>query len=256
MGEIATYRNVHTSFWQDAFVLDLTPEEKYFYLYIMTNSKTTQCGVYEIPKKVMELETGYNRETVDKLLNRFVEYGKVEYCEETKEMLIKNWLKYNSSKSPKIMTCIEREVSEIKCRRFKKYCIDTLCIDLGEEEEEEREEEEEKEEKKQKPVRHKYGLYENVLLSDTDMEKLVKEFTDYQERVERLSEYIASTGKSYKNHLATIRSWARKDTDKKKGNPFDELLRKELANDQNRNNSPDENNKRVLPDVLPGRGND
>ena len=52
---MATYRNIHTSFWQDTFVLDLTPEEKYFYLYLMTNSKTTQCGVYELPKKVMDL---------------------------------------------------------------------------------------------------------------------------------------------------------------------------------------------------------
>lgn len=64
----------------------------------------------------------------------------------------------------------------------------------------------------QKPTRHKYGFYKNVLLSDDDMEKLKAEFpTDWQERIDRLSEYIASTGKSYKNHLATIRSWARKD---------------------------------------------
>ena len=62
-----------------------------------------------------------------------------------------------------------------------------------------------------KPVRHKYGAYSNVLLSDTDLEKLKAEFPDWQERIERLSEYIASTGKSYKNHLATIRSWAKKD---------------------------------------------
>ena len=62
-----------------------------------------------------------------------------------------------------------------------------------------------------KEVRHKYGSYNNVLLSDTDLEKLKTEFRDYEERIERLSEYIASTGKSYKNHLATIRSWAKKD---------------------------------------------
>lgn len=62
-----------------------------------------------------------------------------------------------------------------------------------------------------KPTRHKYGAYNNVLLSDTDIEKLKEEFPDWQERIERLSEYIASTGKSYKNHLATIRSWAKKD---------------------------------------------
>ena len=62
-----------------------------------------------------------------------------------------------------------------------------------------------------KETRHKYGAYNNVLLTDTDLEKLKTEFPDYQERIERLSEYIASTGKSYKNHLATIRSWAKKD---------------------------------------------
>lgn len=63
-----------------------------------------------------------------------------------------------------------------------------------------------------KPTRHKYGRYNNVLLSDEDYQKLQAEFPhDYSERIERLSEYIASTGKSYKSHLATIRMWARKD---------------------------------------------
>lgn len=82
-----------------------------------------------------------------------------------------------------------------------------------------------------KPTRHKYGAYRNVLLSDEEHEKLRNEFPhDYSDRIERLSEYIASTGKSYKNHLATIRSWARKDADKKKaecgkpGNVFLEML--------------------------------
>ena len=63
-----------------------------------------------------------------------------------------------------------------------------------------------------KPIRHKYGHYSNVLLSDEDLKKVKAEFPDdWSERIERLSEYIASTGKSYKNHLATIRSWSRKD---------------------------------------------
>ncbi len=68
-----------------------------------------------------------------------------------------------------------------------------------------------------KETRHKYGAYNNVLLSDTDLEKLKTEFPDYLSRIERLSEYIASTSKSYKNHLATIRSWAKKDAQKKVG---------------------------------------
>lgn len=66
-----------------------------------------------------------------------------------------------------------------------------------------------------KPVRHKYGEYKNVLLTDEDMEKLKSEFPDdWQQRIERLSGYIESTGKSYKNHLATIRNWAKRDKEK------------------------------------------
>lgn len=65
--------------------------------------------------------------------------------------------------------------------------------------------------------RHKYGEYQNVLLSDSDMQKLKAEFsTDWEERIENLSSYMESHGKTYKNHLATIRNWAREDREAKK----------------------------------------
>ena len=67
-----------------------------------------------------------------------------------------------------------------------------------------------------KPTRHKYGEYKNVLLSDEEFEKLKEEFhEDWESRIERLSEYIAISGKSYKNHLATIRKWSKADAEKK-----------------------------------------
>jgi predicted transcriptional regulator len=79
-----------------------------------------------------------------------------------------------------------------------------------------------------KDIRHKYGEYQNVLLSDLDLEKLKNEFpNDYGERIERLSAYMKSTGKSYKDHLATIRNWARKDAGSaqpKKENPTDDFM--------------------------------
>jgi len=65
------------------------------------------------------------------------------------------------------------------------------------------------------PARHKYGAYGNVLLSDEEMDKLKAEFPeDWQQRIERLSEYMASKGTGYKNHLATIRAWAKKDAER------------------------------------------
>ena len=82
-----------------------------------------------------------------------------------------------------------------------------------------------------KPTHHKYGMYENVLLTDEDYQKLQEEFPhDYSARIERLSEYIASTGKKYKNHLATIRNWAKRDYENKptkatkSSNPFLDML--------------------------------
>ena len=52
-----------------------------------------------------------------------------------------------------------------------------------------------------------------MLLTDEELDKLKELFpADLQDRIERLSEYIASTGKKYKSHYATIRAWANRDS--------------------------------------------
>lgn len=73
--------------------------------------------------------------------------------------------------------------------------------------------------KKVKQVKHKHGEYNNVLLTDEELEKLKAEYSDLDDRIERLSSYIASTGKAYKSHYATIRNWARKDKEQPKQQP-------------------------------------
>ena len=120
---MAKFRQIHVEFWQDGFVLELTPEEKYFYIYLMTNSKTCQCGIYELPKRIIETETGYNRETVDKLLKRFEEYGKIKYSDETREIIILNWIKHNRIDSIKVKKCIEKELNQVKNKEFLKLFI-------------------------------------------------------------------------------------------------------------------------------------
>ncbi len=127
---MAIYRQVHISFWQDEFVLNLTPEEKFFYLYLMTNSKTSQCGIYELSKKVMCFETGYNMETIEKLLGRFIHYGKILYDESNKELMLVNWIKYNGSASEKVHKRIADELREIKTEEFLTLFHD-LWIDYG-----------------------------------------------------------------------------------------------------------------------------
>ena len=65
--------------------------------------------------------------------------------------------------------------------------------------------------KKNTKKKEAYGEFKNVLLTDDELEKLKKRFSDYGLRIEKLSNYIASKGVKYKSHYATILNWARND---------------------------------------------
>ncbi len=84
--------------------------------------------------------------------------------------------------------------------------------------------------KKEKPQKHKHGQYQNVLLSDDELEKLKTEFpSDWQERIERVSEYCASKGATYKNYLATIRNWAKRDIKNKEKHAMQPYRKNDVA---------------------------
>ena len=78
---------------------------------------------------------------------------------------------------------------------------------------------EDKKEYKEKSIKENYGVFENVLLTKEEFIKLKEAYSDYLDRINRLSEYIASSGKTYKSHYATILSWARKDKTEGKSPP-------------------------------------
>ncbi|MGK9301441.1 hypothetical protein, partial [Melissococcus plutonius] len=91
-----------------------------------------------------------------------------------------------------------------------------------------------------KVLRKKYGEYKNVLLSDKELETLKQEFsTDWEDRIERVSEYCASQGKSYKNYLATIRNWAKRDKKPQQVGYKQQSIRQEILPDWV-NNPPEE----------------
>ena len=56
-----------------------------------------------------------------------------------------------------------------------------------------------------------YGKFQNVFLSEKELEDIRQTIPDWKDYIERLSGYMASTGKQYQNHAATIISWARQD---------------------------------------------
>ena len=126
--------------------------------------------------------------------------GQIGGSSNKKENKVKANDKQNESK-----TEANDKQSESQAEAINDYMINDYMIN-----------EKEKINKKEKPAKHQYGKYKNVLLSDDELEELKKEFpVDWQERIERVSEYCASKGRAYKNYLATIRAWARKDGDAK-----------------------------------------
>ena len=69
-----------------------------------------------------------------------------------------------------------------------------------------------KDNKSTKKTRHKYGDNQNVLMTKEEYDKLSEKFpNDLEKRINNLSYYMASTGKSYKSHYMTIIAWARRD---------------------------------------------
>lgn len=65
---------------------------------------------------------------------------------------------------------------------------------------------------KKEIIKEKFGEFENVLLSADELQKLKSKLgSETEGYIERLSSYIASSGKRYKSHYATILSWTQKD---------------------------------------------
>ena len=125
---MAIYRNIQLSFWTDNKVLDeFTPEDKYFYLYLLTNPQTNLCGCYEVSFKSMSDDTGYTKETIVRLLKRFEEvHDIIRFNEATKEVLILKWHKYNWSKSEKTLAGVVNASKYIKCETFKNFVLNAV----------------------------------------------------------------------------------------------------------------------------------
>lgn len=137
---MAIFRKIHTQIWSDPFFSELESDKKIFYLYILTNERTRQCGIYEISKKHIAFDLGITIDKVSKLIYYFTSVGKIKFSDSTNEIAVKNWAKYNYSTSPKVVKCIESELKLVKNRVLIEYIysIDTV---LQEEQEEEQEEE-------------------------------------------------------------------------------------------------------------------
>lgn len=113
------YRPVDIEFWQDEFVLELSSEQKLTYIFLLTNRRTTQCGIYNIGLTIAQLELQFSEEKIKEHLKFFQERGKLLYDNDNKEIMLLNWYKYNNTHNHKnIRICINKELRRIKTTEF------------------------------------------------------------------------------------------------------------------------------------------
>lgn len=238
---MAIYRNIQMSFWTDSKIIDdFTPDERYFYLYLLTNPHTNLIGCYEISTKHIADETGYTKEKVDKLITKLSKDHKViVYSKESKEMLLVNWHKYNWTQSEKLRKLLSKEIDGVKNVDFKAFLtdlyngIDTVSIphqygmdttvtvtvtDTVSVTDTDTDKSLTENSKGMKEEKHKRGNYGHVLLSDKDIEALTRNHgeADTQAAIDYLDAYIEEKNYKSKNHKSTIERWVF-DAVKKKG---------------------------------------
>lgn len=241
---MSLFRKVHTEFWRDPRVLEeLTPEDKLFFLYLLTNPNTTQLGIYKITKKQIAFELGYSIESINILMERFEnKYDFIKYNSETRELAIKMWGKYNLTRGGKPMIdCIEKELKEVKDTSLVDYILiniekddikkvlvkylennnnndtyDDTLPNIKQEKEKEKEEEKDKDKDidKEKVSDYEKIYKENIGVVNQIVKDWIKDITNKidLELFKKAIEIATDKGKCNKGYVAgIINKWVDKD---------------------------------------------
>ena len=122
------YAMVMTDFWSVSEGMMMTPQDKYFYIYLLTNPNTNHIGIYQISKKQMAFDLSYSIDTVHLLMERFIEHHKlIRYNPEMRELAIKNWGKHNLYKDSKpVLDCIFSELKDVGDPSLIQYVSESI----------------------------------------------------------------------------------------------------------------------------------
>ena len=243
------------SFWTDPKIADdFTPEDRYLYLYLITNPHTNLCGCYEISLKQISDETGYTKDRIEKLLERLErDHRTIVFSPETREVLLVNWHKYNWTTSEKLRVPLYKEIKSVKNVDFKAFLeniyngIDTVSIpyrygsdttvsvsvsdNIS------------NSVNKKKKV---YGVYKHIRLTETEYETLISEYGEYETlyAIRYLDEYIEMKGIKYKSHYLAMRKWVYEAAEKERKKHGDRRVETKQDEEQ-RNAELDEHIRRV-----------
>jgi len=105
-------RSINTSFWSDEFNETLTPLEKYFFLYLLTNPYTNMCGVYKLGIKRICFETGMTEKEVNHAFQSLSKGFKAFYIIPDGYVILRKFIK-NQSYNANMKTAVFNQINEL-----------------------------------------------------------------------------------------------------------------------------------------------
>ena len=124
------YSKIQRNFWETDEAREMTPEEKYFWMYLQTNANVNTLGCYAFRMRKAMDETGYNRETIEKLLQKMRQVLRILYDEETKEVFLLHWAEGNWNKKTATLRALAADLKEIQSKTLKET-VKTLLLKNG-----------------------------------------------------------------------------------------------------------------------------
>lgn len=166
------------------------------------NNKCAWIEWFTVPNIMLELNTGMSRSGVLKARNSLKQYGLIDF--KTNGTKATNYkiitIAKSKQESNQESTQESKQVSKQDSTQVSKQDSNTLNK-LNE-----------TKLKKENIKRKRYGENQNVLFTDEEYEKVKTYFpNDYEKRIQALDDYIQSKGAKYKDFVATLKNWARKE---------------------------------------------
>jgi hypothetical protein len=124
------FRQLHTKIWSDKWFGGLPPDFKLLYIYLFGNDKSSMSGIYELPLRIIEFETGLKHDLILDILADFANAGKIEYDYNAEVIWIKNMRKYQgNNKSWQVQERIKKDIDGVPdCDLKKKYIEEEVVV--------------------------------------------------------------------------------------------------------------------------------
>lgn len=217
---MAKQRYINTKIWEDAWFSELDQIEQLVFIYLLTNPATNISGVYELSLRTICTHTKLEKMLIQEMFERFAKANKVMYVDGW--VILKNFLRHQNLKNSKIRSGVEAELGNVPDsilenigeliemhglkpkgdRSYMTHDDSSHLIKLNII----------KSNLIKSNTKSPYGEFGRVKLTDEEKNKLDERLGEKNTEllITELDSYIASKGKRYSSHYATILTWARK----------------------------------------------